>query len=336
MTERRVGQLSFADGLVADAARGVAKLERIAALIDWREVEELLKGLRGASPTGAPSYPALPLLKAAVLQRWYGLSDPAMEEALADRLSFRRFVGLSLSESVPDHSTLWRFREELGKSGLADKVFAAITRQIEKGGFVLKQGTLIDASLIPSSVNPPPRPTGTPSLDADGRPASKLVRNERDPEAAWAKKGGTYFFGYKAHVAMDEGSRIIRRVLLTPASVNDTVVADQLICGDEQIVYADKAYGTHARSRLLKELGIADGIMRRGTRWHPTSASIAQRNARLRSKRAPIEPLFAQLKHVHAFARARYRGCLRNGVALLLTAIAMNLKRCLALCPMPA
>ncbi len=100
------------------------------------------------------------------------------------------------------------------------------------------------------------RPTGTPSLDADGRPASKLVRNERDPEAAWAKKGGTYFFGYKAHVAMDEGSRIIRRVLLTPASVNDTVVADQLICGDEQIVYADKAYGTHARSRLLKELGL--------------------------------------------------------------------------------
>ena len=237
---------------------------------------------------------------------------------------------------MPDHSTLWRFREELGKSGLAEKIFAAITGQIEEAGFVLKQGTLIDASIIPAAVNPPPRPTGVPSFDPDGRLASKLVRSDRDPDAAWTKKAGTHFFGYKAHLAMDEGSRIIRRIFLTPANVNDTVPADQLICGDERALYADKAYDNTARRLRLQELGIVDGIMRRVSRWHPMSPSVARRNADIRIKRSPIEPLFAQLKHVHGFARARYRGCRRNGVALVLAAIAMNLKRCLALSPAPA
>src|SRR5690242_21450725 len=169
MSERRIGQLSFADNLVADASQGNATLRRIAELVDWREIDSLLAGLRSGS-IGAPGYPALALFKALLLQQFYGLSDPQLEEALADRLSFRHFLGLSLTDRVPDHSTIWRFREQLAKSGLAEGAFGLITGQIERAGFVLKRGTLIDASLVRSAVNPPAPPDVPPPPDAEGRP----------------------------------------------------------------------------------------------------------------------------------------------------------------------
>ena len=324
MSERSVGQLSFADGLLRP--RRNTTLERIAELVDWQAVEGLLRGLR-SGVMGPPGYPALALFKALLLQQFYGLSDPQLEEALADRLSFRDFLGLSLTDGVPDHSTIWRFREQLAKSGLTERAFALITGQIERSGFVLKRGTLIDASLVRAAVNAPAPPTTPQPPDADGRPASKLVKNPLDPDATWTKKEGKYFFGYKGHVAMDERSRIVRRAVFTPANVNDTVPADQLICGDEKTVYADKAYDSNARRARLKALGIRDGIARRSSRWHPTRPSIIRRNALISRARAPIEPLFALLKNVHRFARARYRGLARNAGAFYLAVTAMNLRR---------
>jgi transposase, IS5 family len=324
MAERRVGQMSFADKLVADVVEANTPLDRIAGLVDWTEVAVVLRVLRSGS-MGAPGYPALLLFKALLLQQWHGLSDPELEIALKDRLSFRRFLGVSLSERLPDHSSLWRFREQLGESGLAERAFATITARIERAGFVLKRGTLIDATLIRSAVNPPPPPAALPP-DADGRPASKLMRHAADPEAAWTHKEGRYFFGYKAHLAMDLGSRIIRRVTFTAANINDSVPGDQLICGDEATVWADKAYDSNARWELLRRLGIRDGIARRSTRWHEPNRFL-RRNAVISHYRAPVEPMFSLLKNVYGFARARYRGTLRNATALLLAVTAINLKR---------
>jgi len=326
MSERQIGQLSFTDELVSDAARANATLQRVSALVDWNPLEALLSGLRGGS-MGAPAYPAIALFKALLLQQWYGLSDPALEEALVDRLSFRHFLGLSISDPVPDHSTLWRFREQLAKSGLTERAFALITAQIETSGFVLKRGTLIDASLVRSAVNSPEPPRVPPPPDADGRPANKLVRSPLDPDAAWTKKEGKYFFGYKAHVAMDQGSRIVRRAIFTAANVNDTVPADALICGDEDTVYADKAYDSKARRARLKALGIRDGIARRGNRWHEAGRWAIRRNELISRSRAPVESLFALLKHTYRFVRARHRGLVRNAAAFYLALAAMNLKR---------
>lgn len=326
MSERRIGQLSFADNLLGDAGWANATLKRISELVDWKEIDALLSGLRSGS-MGAPGYPALVLFKALLLQQFYGLSDPQLEEALADRLSFRRFLGLSLTDHVPDHSTIWRFREQLAKSGLAERAFALITGQIERSGFVLKRGTLIDASLVRAAVNAPAPPSTPLPPDADGRPASKLVKNPLDPDAAWTKKEGKYFFGYKAHVGMDQGSRIVRRALFTPAKVNESVPADRLICGDEGIVYADKAYDSNARRAFLKARGIRDGIARRANRWHRTSPWAVRRNELISHVRAPIEPLFALLKNTYGFARARYRGLARNAGAFYLAITAMNLRR---------
>jgi transposase len=183
MAERRMGQMDFADRFVADVVAATTTLDRIAALVDWTEVTALLRGLR-SDVMGAPAYPALLLFKAMLLQQWHGLSDPELEGALKDRLSFRRFLGVLLGERLPDHSSLWRFREQLAASGLADRAFAIITAQIERAGFVLKRGTLIDASLVRAAVNPPDPPAVAPPPDADGRPASKLVPSPLDPDAA--------------------------------------------------------------------------------------------------------------------------------------------------------
>ena len=118
MAERQLGQLSLVDRLVADVAVGNEFLERVSALVDWESLEAALAPLR-SGVMGAPSYPAAVMFKALLLGQWYGLSDPALEEALGDRLSFRRFCGVPLDQKTPDHSTIWRFREELGRSGVA-------------------------------------------------------------------------------------------------------------------------------------------------------------------------------------------------------------------------
>ncbi len=325
MSERIIGQLSFADESVAAAAGVNAVLERISRLLDWGRIEILLAPLH-TGHLGAPPYPSLMMFKALLLQRWYALSDPALEEALKDRLSFRRFVGLALSEAIPDHSSLWRFRQALGPK-LSERVFDEIGRQIEMSGFVMKQGTLIDASLIPAAVNPPKRPKEPLPPDADGRAASKLVKSEHDPDAAWTRKGGKYYFGYKLHVALDKTSRIIRRAPTTPANVNESLVADQLICGDEQVVYADKAYDSKARSADLARRGIENAIMRRGHPKRPLTCDEVCRNKQIAKQRGTIEPIFNLFKNVYGLARARYRGLARNSTAFTLAAIAINLKR---------
>jgi IS5 family transposase len=331
MSERKIGQLSFADRAVVAAGGSSEALDRVSGLIDWEAAAGLLSKLRGGV-MGAPGYPSLLLFKALLLQRWYALSDPALEEGLKDRLSFRRFVGLPLSEAIPDHSTLWRFRESLN-GGLGDRLFVEIGRQIEASGFVLKQGTLIDASLVPAAVNPPKRPDGEIGCDETGRPLSKLVKSELDPDAAWTKKENHYRFGYKVHVAMDWQSRIIRRIAFTPANVNESAAADSLICGDERAVYADKAYDSRDRTERLKAMGIENAIMRRGHPSRKLTADEHRRNERIAKIRGAIEPWFALFKNVHGLARARYRGLARNTTAVLIAAIAMNLKRWAAMQP---
>ena len=190
-------------------------------------------------------------------------------------------------------------------------------------GFIFVSGF----ALVPAAVNAPKRPEDPLPPDESGRAASKLVKSEQDPDAAWTKKDGKYYFGYKLHAAMDKQSRIIRRLLVTPANVNESEPADQLICGDEKIVYADKAYDSKERRRRLTLGGIKNGIMRRGHPRRPLTQAEVRRNQRLAKHRGAIEPLFSLFKNVYGFARARYRGLARNTCAFTLAAIAINLKR---------
>ncbi|MGO4728249.1 MULTISPECIES: IS5 family transposase [unclassified Inquilinus] len=337
MSRREVGQLSLADSLVSGVGAN-GTLDRLSELIGWPALGELVSPL-DPSRLGAPGYPALVLLKALLLQQWHGLSDPGLEAALADRLSFRRFCGFALDDKTPDHVTIHRFREGLRRHGLAERVFEEVNRQIDQRELILRRGTLIDASLVEAAVKRPPKPAAEeiPAEAAEGgapapvRPASKLVRSAVDPEAAWTKKGGRRYFGYKAHVGVDQGSGIIRRQRLTPANVNDTVEADALICGDEAAVYADEAYTTHERREALREQGIKDRMMHRPNKHHPLTPRQIQHNRAIGRRRAPVEQVFAQLKRLCGWSRVRYYGVASNAVHLALLCTALNLKRLVVL-----
>ena len=203
--------------------QGGARLERIAGALDWNEPDALLAALRSAS-TGRPGWPALSMPKALLLAQWYGPSDPELEDALADRLRFRRFVRLPLDGGVPDGTTRCRFRGELARRRLTDRLLAAVDAPLVACGLVPRRGMLIDASLVEADADLRKGP--------DGRP----VTAER--EAGFATRRGKAFFGFKAHLAVDEGSGPVRRAILTPANVHESVVADVLPIGDEAAVCA--------------------------------------------------------------------------------------------------
>lgn len=306
-----VRQRSLAEALIGSGRAG-ARLDRIAALLDWSALETLLVGLRAAS-TGRPGYPPLVMLRLLLLAQWYGLSDPELEEALADRLSFRRFAGLPLDGAVPDETTICRFRGELAARGLTGALFEAVGAQLAARGLVLRRGTLIDATLVEADADV--------RKGADGQP----VTVER--EAGFARRRGRAFFGFKAHVAVDQGSGLVRRAILTPANVNESLVADRLVIGDEAAVYADKAYDSADRRAALAARGIADGIMRRHHRNRPLSDAEVARNGRLVPIRAAVERIFGTLKRHYGWSRVRYRGLARNAAHLDLLCLAFNLRR---------
>lgn len=314
MSVKATGQLGFGE-IGAGRRAGSAALERVSALVDWSGFEKALAGLREDGP-GRPGYRPVLLFKALLLQAWYGLSDAELEFRLGDSLSFSRFVGLSLEDAVPDHTTLCRFRNRLVSQRLLERLFDELDRQLEGAGLVLKQGAMLDATLIEAAT---PRPRG----------GSEALAQVRDPDAAFAKRqgkpGSTY--GYKAHVNVDQGSGLVRAVLTTPANVNDTVPADALIRGDEAAVYADKAYDTHARRARLKQAGVKPRLMRRPNRYHPLTERQKHLNDLIARRRAAVETTFATWKRRMGLTSIRYLGLAKAAGQVLLTAMAFNLRR---------
>jgi IS5 family transposase len=292
-------------------------LDRIAGLLDWAALEGQMPGVH-ASSKGRPGYGPIVLLRCVLLQQWYDLSDPGLEEALGDRLSFRRFVGLSLSDPVPDHSTLSRFRALLVEQQLGERLLAEVNRQLAEKGLILKRGTLVDASLIDANARRPRK--GEPK---EGR---------SDPDAAWnAMPDDGPHYGYKAHVAVDEGSGLVRQAILTPANVSDKTPATQLIQGDEQAFYGDKGYDGWWLSAKLAERGIKDMVMRANYRRRPLNRSDIVRNWTIARVRSQVERSFAVLKQWYGYTRVRYRNLARNSLQLQLLCAAMNLRRAIVL-----
>jgi transposase, IS5 family len=271
------------------------------------------------------------LLRCLLLGVWHGLSDPALEAQIRDRLSFRRFAGFSLSDRTPDHSTLWRFREELTRSGLIEVLFAAVNAQLDAKGLIVRRGTLVDATFMASPARPPVKPKpakeGTGESGAAGGGADKKGRPSADPDARWGRKGGKSVFGYKMHTGVDAEHTLIRRVELTDASLNDTEPADHLISGDEKAVYGDMAYYTHARHARLAAAGIKDRLMHRPNKHHALSERQKQRNRLIAKIRAAVERPFAVLKERYLMRRLRFFNLAANRTQCFLAACGYNLQR---------
>lgn len=344
---RRSDQLGFVDQMIRPGkSRSDRFFQAVEQVVDWAPIEEELKVIHD-SRVGRPGITPLLLFKTLLIQRWYDLSDPAAEDALNDRKSFARFVGLPLDHQAPDYSSISRFRTELVRRGLMAPLIERLMDQIQTKGLVLKQGTLMDASFVLSAARPPsaPRRAKTKASTTTAEPAAEAVaqpsppdpftagkRSRVDPDARWAKKGRQAYFGYKLHIAADQERRVVRGHRVTVANVNDCEIGPDIVQPDGGAHYGDKGYPSEPLRRKLAEHGLADGIMQLGTKHHPLRPAERRRNRILAAIRSKVEGVFGEMKRTLGLARARYLGLTKVQLECDLVVFAFNLKT-MALAP---
>lgn len=328
MAERTNAAQGLIDGVTADLGgpRTTALLRRLDQAVPWASLVRPIAAwpeYRAKAPSqdkgGRPAWPALTMLKCVLLAKWFGLSDPQLEECLMDRLSFRRFVGLSLTDGTPDETTFVRFRARLRERGLDRTLFDDTLKHLEKLGLLLKEGTLVDATII-EQARGQKREDGT---------------STRDPEASFTSKNGETYHGYKGHIAADR-SGLVKDYRFSDAAPHDSNFIDELTEGETRMVVADTAYRSEQREAELTARGVTCAIAfkrQRGQRDLPPL--LKELNRMIASVRAVVEHPFAWMKAMR-YRRVRYRGRRRNEADFALTLIAYNWKRSLSLSLSPA
>ena len=344
--ERKTGIFGLADFVLAKNRRQATFLDGVIAIIDWKRIEKVLTRGLGRSneiTAGAKAYPAIQMFKILLLQQWYGLSDQETEYAMLDRISFIRFVGLSLEEPVPDHTTICRFRNTLVAKSLLQALLDEVNGQMERQGKLVKRGVAVDASIISSAARP------RKQVDVDGVVCDReeagssssaenitvRVSYSHDSDAAWTKKGKNFYYGYKAHTSVDVDTGLVLVAQATPANYSDTGELESLVKASrlpaQSRVYADKGYTSAANSMFLKQHKCKDGIMHRAYRNRPLTERERNRNKLISKKRYIVERVFGTLKQRYDMARASYLGSAKLQGELLLSSLAYNLKRALFL-----
>jgi len=301
MSHREIGQ----EEMFAPEAVRVG-LDGLDAGIDWGRIEGLLSKIY-AGRKGEKAWPPLALFKALLLAMWHDLSDVRLSEALEDRASFRRFCGFSRTEAVPERTAFVRFRGELARrEGLSARLFDEVTRQLAAQGLMVRQGTLVDATVIAAAPGP------------------------EDGEAGWnvtGKRGPVK--GYKAHIATDQGSALVRKVHVTQANVPDVLGMEPLLGTRPGAVYADRGYDSDRLRAAVLDRGGKPMIMRRiGPKARPERReAITAWNAAIAPIRAGIEKVFGTTKRSYGLGQARWRGLAKTSLQIHLTFTVYNLRR---------
>ncbi len=322
MSDKRQ-QLSILDQWASESPQVSRSDERLSEIDQWIDWDPLYAVGRRIDKTGSqggqPRKPVRWMIRGLFLQHLYQLSDPQLEDQLIDRLSFRRFAGLPLDQRVPDFTTFWRFREALAEEGLLEVLFEKINRQLEAKGLILKRGAIVDASIFESS--------GRPLSEEARRELAKEPSSQIDTDADSTKKGGSYFFGYKGHIGVDVGSKLIRTLSFTKASPHDSTQLGTLLAGDERAVFGDKAYPSKDLKIQCRADGIYYGILDKAYRDNPLSNSQKARNERNRQVRRYVEHPFAAIKDRYGMRLASAKNKLRNKARFIMSAICWNIER---------
>ena len=326
MLKEQQSQISILDSAFSNRkkrSRSDDLLEKIDAFVDWAPLAEQCKVVFKSSKRGRPATPIIFSLKCLFIQFLYGLSEPGLEDALIDRLSFQRFLGISFDEDIPDFTTIWKFKARLIKHQLYDKLFEIIPEQLENKNLILKKGTLIDATIVQSSRKSRKKETGNQENKGS---------TQKDNDASYTQKGRKTYYGYKGHIGVDQGTNIIRKKAFTTASPHDSQQRDALICGDEASVYADKAYDNDDVKRDFREKGIYYGILDKVRRNRPLSRSQKKRNKKKSRVRNAVERPFAHFKNLYGYSKARYLTLERNDLHFTFLCMIHNIRRGIALC----
>ncbi len=274
-------------------------LDEMRRVVPWSRLIALIEPHYPKGKTGRPPFPIATMLQIHFMQQWFGLSDPAMEEALYDIPLYREFAGLDEGMTrLPDESTILRFRHLLETHGLAAQMLTLVNEILSEKGLMLKTGSAVDATLI-----------SAPSSTKNGS-------GTRDPEMHQTKKGNQWYFGMKAHVGVDAESGLVHTVIGTAANVHDINAAEALLHGQETDVYADAGYQ-----------GIEKRCKANAVRWHVAMRPGRRRQLDLNDRldaifdqierlkagiRAKVEHPFRVLKQQFGYTKTRYRGLMKN------------------------
>ena len=226
-------QLGFSDYELTTAKKQTKRekfLSEMEVVVPWQALIDLIEPHypKTSKKGGRPPYPLAVMLRIHLLQQWYSLSDPAMEEALIEVPTMRRFAGIDLiSDRIPDETTILTFRHLLEKHDLGEQIFETVKAHLSARGMTMRQGTIVDATLI-----------AAPS-------STKNKEGKRDPEMHQTKKGNQWYFGMKVHIGVDKDSGLIHSVVTTAANVHDLTPAAELLHGDEEVIYGDAGYQGH-------------------------------------------------------------------------------------------
>jgi IS5 family transposase len=337
-------EISFADLAVSKSLehnRSLKMMMSIDKVVKWRDVEALLLEHyeTGMSNEGADAYPALMLLKALLLQKWFRIpSDPELENQINDRISFKKFLGLPLDRPSPDHSTFSRFRSRLSEEAMRE-LNSVVLQEFAKRGLSINEGIAVDARLVKSASKPLSKeglkeleekrsiPEG--NLDKNG----KTLKFSRDAESDWTVKNETPHYGLKEHASVDVKSGLVLATTMTPASVHDSNYLPYLTLASchtkEPIkkVYADKGYYGKPNRSFLHLNEIEDGIMRKDTTRAKITKREIERNRKISKKRYIVEQYFGLSHLYHGAYRARFTVMMKNIWDAMCRQMAFNLFR---------
>ena len=298
--------------------RALRGLDGAEAVLDWLELERPLSVIYN-SKTGRPSYALLSLLRGLLIGVWYKLSDEQLESSLARDLLFRKFCRFELDGTTPDAATFGRFRQQLVKHNLWEKLLGEVNRQLEAKNIIMTEGriNIIDATPVEAAQS--------------GNGNGKNGQPTKDPEAGWhvkqdsrGRKKSTY--GYSVHTGVDEDG-FIHRQTVTPGNVHDSQERDTLLLGDEAALYADAAYASKETDEKLERFGIQNQVQRKGQRGKPLTQADIDRNKEIAATRSGGERPFAHYKRVYGLARTRFMGLAKNFTHYGLAAIAHNMQK---------
>jgi len=298
-------QMSFGDAEYATKKKRTRRekfLSEMEQVVPWKALVKLLEPFYCYGERGRRPYPLQTMLRVHLMQNWFGLSDPAMEEALYEIGSMRAFAKLSLTRSIPDETTILNFRRRIEEHDLAEDILKLVNRHLEREGLLLRRGTIVDATIIPA-------PSSTKNAD-----------RERDPEMHQTKKGNQYYFGMKAHIGADAESGLVHTVTTTAANEADVEQVSDLLHGKEEVAYGDAGYA-----------GAADRVDRPQLAWHiatrrSTLKAMPERTKKERaakeramkveknkaSIRAKVEHPFRVIKRQFGLVKVRFRGLAKN------------------------
>ena len=316
----RVRPLSFADQVCQSNKKATKRkrlLDEMNQVVPWSKLIATIEphyyrsGGRGRQP-----YPLEIMLRIYLVQNWYNYSDPDMEDALHENTTVHFFCGLSLGvDSIPDETTILNFRHLLEEHELGEAIFAEINAVLEHKGLLLKEGSVMDATIIHA-------PTST-----------KNSSGSRDPEMRSTKKGNQWYFGMKAHIGVDDSSPIVHSVHTTAANEHDVTQAHHLLHGFEKRVFADAGYqGVEKRPEHEGRDTTWYIAMKPGTRraLGNSEDDIETRAIeRLKSKlRAHVEHPFRVIKEQFSYRKVRYKGLAKNTNHLYMLFALSNLYLC--------